>query len=149
MYLDAVEITTMDQKDDTLKKKWLNSIPRGNFVPNKHSKVCELHFSEDNVIWKISEQDLQTGRKIEVNLQRPRLKENAVPTIFPNCPKYLSKNAPTRKSKDQKLKELDEQRLLQAIKESKEMYSRHKEATSFQNFDEFLNIFKTINLQNS
>lgn len=73
-------------KDVAVTAKWLTNIPRKNFVPNMYHKVCERHFPKGSIIRKISQQGPKTGKLLEVNLQRPHLKENAVPTIFPNCP---------------------------------------------------------------
>jgi hypothetical protein len=67
-------------KDETLKAKWLNAIPRSDWTPSKHSVVCCLHFPETDIIRDITETNL---------------KPNVVPSIFPNLPKYLSKTIPT------------------------------------------------------
>ncbi|CAH1114716.1 unnamed protein product [Psylliodes chrysocephalus] len=134
--------------DENLRKKWLKVIPRDNLQPNKNTKVCELHFAEGNIIWQISKQDSKTGKIVTTNLERPRLKEGCVPTIFPNCPKYLTtQTASVRKSRDEKLKNLDEQYLFQAIEENKKHFSDHKKANSFINFQDFLCYFKTFDLQ--
>ncbi|QQP53535.1 THAP domaincontaining protein 5like, partial [Caligus rogercresseyi] len=33
-------------KDEELKKMWLRSIKRNDFVPSRHSRVCSRHFQE-------------------------------------------------------------------------------------------------------
>ena len=101
---------------------------------------------EGNVILHISKQDPKTGKIIIANLERPRLKEGCFPTIFPNCPKYLSQTTPLRKSRDEKLKDLDQDHLFQAIEESKKFHLNKKRANSFIDFEEFLCKFKTFHL---
>lgn len=133
--------------DSELRQKWLCSIPRDDLVLSKNTKVCEHHFPAGSIIWTISEQDPKTGNIITVNLKKPRLKENVVPTIFPNCPDYFSKNIPVRKSRDEKCKELDELHLFQALEQSKKEFNIHKEATCFENFDGFLQLFKNFNVK--
>lgn len=42
---------------------------------------------------------MQTGKVVEVPLERVRLKETAVPSVFANCPKYMSRTTvPTRET---------------------------------------------------
>ncbi|CAN8025714.1 unnamed protein product, partial [Ixodes persulcatus] len=76
--------------DKSLKAKWLRSIPRKDFVPTKHSRVCEKHFARDCFITTLTHHDESTGRTLEVNRMRTKLTEHAVPTRFPNCPSYFS-----------------------------------------------------------
>ncbi|XP_049523908.1 THAP domain-containing protein 3-like [Dermacentor silvarum] len=60
------------RKNDTARRrKWIHSIGRKDFVPTKHTVLCELHFTYDQFEPLILE---QYGRK--------KLKPNAVPTIF-------------------------------------------------------------------
>lgn len=79
-------------KDDGLRQKWLKAIPRKEWIPSKYSVVCELHFNSGDVI-KLDKYLLPDGT-FEMIACKPKLKENAIPAIFPNLPKYLSKEKP-------------------------------------------------------
>nr|CAI5837483.1 unnamed protein product [Callosobruchus analis] len=56
-------------KDKDLREKWLRSIHRENFQISDHSVVCHLHFVETDILHT-----------------KPKLKPNAIPSIFPNAP---------------------------------------------------------------
>lgn len=62
-------------KNVNLRKKWLKAIPRDDFEPTKHTRVCEAHFAEGNIIKCTSVQDSKTGESFKVDLLKPRLKE--------------------------------------------------------------------------
>ncbi|GFU21427.1 hypothetical protein NPIL_475401 [Nephila pilipes] len=53
--------------------------------------VRELHFAEERRNTEVY--DEKTGMKIDVPLKCCRLQKFAVPIIFPNCPKYISKSS--------------------------------------------------------
>ncbi|KAH9368674.1 hypothetical protein HPB48_004693 [Haemaphysalis longicornis] len=72
--------------DEALKTQWLKNISRKNWEPNStsnYSVVCSLHFRPE---------DFRTDTK------RRRLKQNAVPSVFPHYPKYM-KPAPKRETR--------------------------------------------------
>lgn len=100
-------ITTFSfPKDDTLRNKWLRAIPRENWTPSKATVVCVLHFEDRYVI---THQDYKNydGVMQKLLLRCPRLAVDAVPTIFPNLPAYLSKQAPPeRKTPDERRTEM-------------------------------------------
>ncbi|GFT92158.1 hypothetical protein NPIL_664671 [Nephila pilipes] len=77
-------------KDDSLSKKGIKANCRKDFAPSNYSKVCELHFAEEAIRKNTKVYDEKTGIKISVLLKYCRLQNFAVPSIFPNCPKYLS-----------------------------------------------------------
>ncbi|XP_044262768.1 uncharacterized protein LOC123010130 [Tribolium madens] len=87
-------------KNEQRKQAWIKAIPRckgmeeyqsiGDFEPSSSSVVCQLHFNFNDVI--MYDKHLQPdGSTKELLLARPRLKEDAVSSIFPNLPSYLSK----------------------------------------------------------
>ncbi|KAH7947978.1 hypothetical protein HPB52_017325 [Rhipicephalus sanguineus] len=59
-------------KDEAPKKSWIKAIPRKDFTPSIHSKVCELHFLEADFIRKLSHFDAASGRTLQ---QRTRSEE--------------------------------------------------------------------------
>ncbi|KAH6944547.1 hypothetical protein HPB50_003837 [Hyalomma asiaticum] len=85
-------------KDEARKKSWIKAIPRKDFTPSIHSKVCELHFLEADFITKLSHFDAASGKTVTVDSERVRLVSDAIPSVFPNCPSYLSTNRNRRES---------------------------------------------------
>ncbi|CAH2016120.1 unnamed protein product [Acanthoscelides obtectus] len=67
------------------------AIARKNWTPSKYSAVCSRHFRESDIIR--TENIVLADGPVQNNipLKYPKLKENAVPYIFPNLPSYLSK----------------------------------------------------------
>ena len=61
-------------KDDDLRREWMRNIYRKSFTPSKFSQICSLHFEKS--CFKETE-------------NRPRLKKNAIPTIFLSLPSNL------------------------------------------------------------
>lgn len=92
--------------DEARRRQWIAAIPRKNFEPTKHSKVCELHFIKDHIICSISQTDSKTGQIISAPLTYPRLHKDATPSLFPSCPDYFSKKVVFRETREDKLKKL-------------------------------------------
>ena len=134
-------------KSEERRLKWQNAIHRDNFIPSDSSRVCEYHFTEQDFIWQSTQQDTKTGEIVSVKLNLPILKEHSIPSKFPNCPKYLSKTFTHRKSREEKLKELEEIQFHKGIEESKRESLIHKELTSFESFEGFNNLFETFSLK--
>nr|CAI5840195.1 unnamed protein product [Callosobruchus analis] len=94
-------------KDKDLREKWLRSIHRENFQISDHSVVCHLHFVETDILHTTSEVDWKTGKTLTVKLKKPKLKPNAIPSIFPNAPSYLSKTVFVREDPVEKRQRLE------------------------------------------
>ncbi|CAB4057001.1 unnamed protein product [Lepeophtheirus salmonis] len=63
-------------KDEELKKKWLRVIPRVDFVPLKHSRICSRHFHES--YFRKERKDFKSTRaKKSTSFKIPRLKLDA------------------------------------------------------------------------
>ena len=129
-------------QDDMRRKSWISAIPRKNFVPTAHHKVCDLHFNKSDIIYEIAQRDSLTGQLYTATLKYPKLKETAIPSIFPNCPEYFNKHIFVRESRDIKLTKLEAEQLYRAIELSKEEFTTYKTNTEFKNYEEFLEIFK-------
>ena len=67
--------------DPVRLRAWLKSIPRKNFAPTKHSKICEVHF-EERFISRTTSAIRLDGTKAEARLTRPKLASDAIPTLF-------------------------------------------------------------------
>ncbi|KAK9869546.1 hypothetical protein WA026_003301 [Henosepilachna vigintioctopunctata] len=70
-------------KDKTLHSKWINAIGGPDFKPKKFSKVCQLHFAEEDLIRVSCQKDSITGQIYSVVLKHARRKEGSIPTLFP------------------------------------------------------------------
>jgi len=57
-----------------IRQKWLKNISRENWTPTNRETVCSIHFLPD---------DFTIGKKYRI------LKRTAIPSIFPNYPKYM------------------------------------------------------------
>ncbi|GBP17955.1 hypothetical protein EVAR_16897_1 [Eumeta japonica] len=88
------------------------------FCPYSTFKVCQLHFTEDQIRRTAEAYDERTGRKIVAPLKRLYLKDGAIPCVFKNIPKYLSNPIHSRESRDQRLERLENEQLELALSES-------------------------------
>ncbi len=69
-------------RDAARRELWIKAVPRANWQPSQTSVLCSLHFTQDD--FKTERTDTNPYRKTGAgNLTRPRLKEDAVPRIFP------------------------------------------------------------------
>ena len=77
--------------DPVRLRAWLKNIPRKNFAPTKHSKICEVHF-EERFISRTTSAIRPDGTKAEARLTRPKLIADAIPTLFPSAFPVANKN---------------------------------------------------------
>ncbi|XP_046407409.1 uncharacterized protein LOC124172046 [Ischnura elegans] len=77
-------------------QKWRAAIPRKDLVFEEHNVICELHFQDSDII-RWFETKLPDGTTHRIERNQPALVQDAVPSIFPNLPHYLSKNIRPRK----------------------------------------------------
>ncbi len=78
---------------------WLRNLHREDFTPTEHTRICSLHFNDD---------DYEGCTRMDANSWRSRkrgherkvrlLKADAVPHIFSGMPAYLSKETPKSRS---------------------------------------------------
>ena len=73
-------------------KLFEKAIPRANFRISPSTRICSLHF--DTSCFDYSSTDTNPSRE-KSTLKNPRLKTGSIPTMFLNCPSYLSRPAPT------------------------------------------------------
>lgn len=94
-------------KDPHRRQKWLKCIHRENFVPGNSAVVCINHFSEQFIIreHKATRDD---GTVLIVPRDRPKLTDDAYPSIFENQPSYLTTvPGPKRKAPDDRRQETE------------------------------------------
>jgi hypothetical protein len=82
-------------KDEEMKKRWIKCIHRESFNPTKYSVVCIKHFAESSII-RVDKMTRNDGSLLEVARKIPKLIKNAVPSIFPNQPSYMTKVSPKK-----------------------------------------------------
>lgn len=84
---DYVSVYRFPNKDD-VKEKWIKNIQRQNWVPSKDSVVCSKHFRKcdfTSVSTSSNKRPCRAGKVIKF----PRIKPDAVPTIFNDYPLSL------------------------------------------------------------
>lgn len=74
---------------------WRRAIPRADKALKSSDHVCAKHFTEDMI--STSYYGEYDGKVILNAPKRAMLSANAVPSIFPGCPKYLSAKKSSRK----------------------------------------------------
>ena len=84
---------------------WSRAIPRADKALTENCKVCEIHFESQFIDRAFT--TVVHGQIISIDRIRPRLADDAVPTIFPNLPKYLTKTVGQRRVKRTRSASLD------------------------------------------
>ncbi|XP_047101298.1 uncharacterized protein LOC124720074 [Schistocerca piceifrons] len=69
-------------RDDDMRRKWLSAIKRDGFIPTKYSVVCHRHFTESDIRRCTKYYDKARNRTLTVRLDKPRLQEDAIPSVF-------------------------------------------------------------------
>ena len=64
-------------------------VTRTQFLPTKYSKVCSLHFVDEDLITETEGSNVRR-RKPNTPLKKRKLRSDAVPSIFSNMPKYFT-----------------------------------------------------------
>ena len=78
--------------DKPLRLKWINACLRRDFKPAKFSRVCSLHFEENDFQIESTEQ-IQSRLLKKRYLKQRRLKPNAIPRLHANLPSRLEKRS--------------------------------------------------------
>ena len=113
-------------KDKLLFSKWERAIPRKDKGLSFKSYVCDSHFSEDLLI-KV-DKFVVNSENVEIPRQRWKLKPGAVPHVFPNLPKYLSRPVRSRKPPTNRAKK--ETKLVNANNDDNRGESSHNTLTN-------------------
>ena len=79
--------------NENRRKLWLAKLPIKNWLPTANSRLCERHFA-DSCYKSISTDSNTTRSEKRVDLCKKLLKPDAYPTIWPNCPTYLTEQQP-------------------------------------------------------
>ena len=73
-----------------LQKKWINAIRREEYIPGQPAKICSLHFHDSDFVQQYTDTNVTRKRSYGQQRIRRKLKDDAVPSVFPNLPSYLS-----------------------------------------------------------
>ena len=112
---DRIPVFKMPQKPDELRHAWLRApLHRDDIDELKAVYLCSKHFREDKAetTHKVPNGD---GSYREIPRNRPKLKDGAVPTILPGCPRYYSHHTATKRTR-LSLENKDDELLYQAVK---------------------------------
>ncbi|KAH7932545.1 hypothetical protein HPB51_029242 [Rhipicephalus microplus] len=96
----------------------IRSITRENLVVSANSRVCERHFKAEDIVRETSYIDQATGRTVTAPLSRLWLQAEAAPTVFPDCPSYLSIESSRREDLESKRMRLEAASLEKVLTES-------------------------------
>ncbi|XP_035217173.1 uncharacterized protein LOC118190548 [Stegodyphus dumicola] len=133
--------------EEQLRKQWIwNCKRKDGFKPTKHSKVCELHFKQEDVLRQTEFFDEKTGKKIIIPLSYPRLKNGAIPSLFPDGPSHLSSSVSSRESPEHKRLKREQDALEKALACSLAEKEEYERKQMFYNLDELKICFNTVNL---
>ncbi len=114
-------------KNPVKREQWIKAIPRANWSPSATSVVCSLHFLKED--YKTERCDSNFRRKLG-ELKSKRLKDDAVPRIFPGLPSYLSQTKPKlRQSTSSSTARRERQ--AQALEEEAEFFLAQDNVTHF------------------
>ena len=90
-----------------LRHTWIRNISRSDQEPNKNSRVCSIHFKATDFQAERTDKRFKSKKNSGVTrpaeLQKRLLLQDAVPSNFPNLPKYFNKIVPNRYGKNKKI----------------------------------------------
>ncbi|KAH8024483.1 hypothetical protein HPB51_025110 [Rhipicephalus microplus] len=110
-------------------------------------QVCEHHFLESDFVDSTSYTDSMTGKVIEVPLKLRRLKPSAIPSVFPNCPNYLSRQETcARESPEEKRTRVDAEALQEAIRLSEQSHEAEEKKNVIATFEDLLTAVGDLSL---
>ncbi|GBO15697.1 hypothetical protein AVEN_11474-1 [Araneus ventricosus] len=70
--------------------------------------ACQKHFKDGEVLRNSTFYNEKTGHTISAPMKRPKVKENAVPSIFPGCPSCMSSSSAIREIPSEKRQRLEQ-----------------------------------------
>ncbi|KAG1663588.1 THAP domain-containing protein 1 [Nymphon striatum] len=120
--------------DSELLKLWQSKIQRKDYSPTENSRLCSLHFCDSWFTVARSDTNASRARSKMPVLPRRRLMDKAIPTIFPNCPSYMSHENMLPRSKNA----TSENRVKESNNQLTNSISQMFEADVIQNIDKIL-----------
>nr|XP_037284093.1 uncharacterized protein LOC119176846 [Rhipicephalus microplus] len=126
--------------DDERRKAWERAIPHADKPLEKSCVVCEAHFDERFIVR--SYKHVINGELAEIPRDRPTLTADAIPTIVPNVPAYLSKLPAKRETVSSNGGATSKRRMLDSIHE--ELPSAETNVPSSSNCNGVCNILEDM-----
>uniref|UniRef100_A0A224Z9P4 THAP domain containing protein n=1 Tax=Rhipicephalus zambeziensis TaxID=60191 RepID=A0A224Z9P4_9ACAR len=83
-------------KDESSRKIWERNLHRSDKALEENCAVCELHFEDRYIL--LDYVHIIDGKEVRIARGVPALTPDAVPTILPNAPKYLSTKLPPKRA---------------------------------------------------
>ncbi|KAH7968152.1 hypothetical protein HPB52_006373 [Rhipicephalus sanguineus] len=83
-------------KDEDRRKLWEKNLHRSDKPLDDQCAVCELHFEDRYILRDYIH--VVNGEEVRIPRGVPALTCDAVPTILPNAPKYLTKKVPAERA---------------------------------------------------
>ncbi|XP_049524154.1 uncharacterized protein LOC125945856 [Dermacentor silvarum] len=83
--------------DEKLRLAWNRAIPRADKDLTRKSRVCSLHFYDQDILKTYVH--VINGETVEIPRGKWSLVDGALPKIFPNLPSYLTKPADKRRKR--------------------------------------------------
>ncbi|KAH8042326.1 hypothetical protein HPB51_021410 [Rhipicephalus microplus] len=105
--------------------------------------VCERHFKAEDIVRETSYIDQATGRTVTAPLIRLRLRAEAVPTVFPDCPSYMSIESCRREDPESKRRRLEAVSLEKLLAESILTAKKEEEADKLCDFKDVTNFVRS------
>ncbi|XP_077549860.1 uncharacterized protein LOC144162976 [Haemaphysalis longicornis] len=120
-------------KDPKRRDDWKRAVRRDDVdvAQLKDPKVCERHFKPQYLRTTSTYTDVD-GRTIEAPMKLTRLTADALPTIFPDCPAYVSDMRKTREAPGEKRRRTENELLQHAIQQSKVTYEAESQENKVQ-----------------
>ena len=88
---EKVTFHSFPLQNKELCDRWLRANPRKDFVPTTHSRLCSLHFTPNDFVEVHTDSNKRRDKsRGDEKLVKRYLKDDAVPSIFPSAPQYLS-----------------------------------------------------------
>ncbi|QQP56977.1 Putative LOC100212901, partial [Caligus rogercresseyi] len=84
----------MFPKDESLRQLWTKAVPRKNWIPSRHSALCDVHFMPSDYKPESTDSNPSRSDRSGKTLCLKILKNSN----FPNLPHYYSKKPPPKRS---------------------------------------------------
>ena len=82
---EGVTLFRFPLENAELCKQWEKNLRRGDFKATTHSRLCSLHFQESDFDEERYDTNKTRQKRLGVRKQR-KLKQDSVPSIWPNLP---------------------------------------------------------------
>ena len=98
-----------------------------------------MHFLPHEIVRTVSAFDEKLGKQLSCSLKIPKLQLGSIPSQFPNCPDYLSKqNSAPRASREEKLRLKEEEQLAKVLHKSRKENDAREEKDSCKSKDDII-----------